>query len=957
MVKKIPGFSRKTINKLLIVFSALQLYCYLLPAQTPTEILKTQAQDHMNVGNFGEAINLLNSYISSNPRDPEGYNLRGVCFENRKEYEKSVYDFRFALKLKPGDESISFNLDRAVHKWETLLYNRIVGYKREIEINPGKPVNFLEVGRCFKNLGNWQEAESWYDEYLRREEPSADELIRYTEILARNNHISKGEPWLKKFTGKFPEDHRLWSRYGYFLMWLGKKQESIIAFERALNLRPYFKEALDGYDLARGKGYVYTVNDTTVRYNFGMPVTVASDEFPIDKFYKKLVRNEYDLQTRILLIKELIKFNRYAEAEKQLQILINYQVKDEQVETLMNELSIKKESYLWQRASELESSLIENPSDEKNTIELAHIYAEQKHFDRALTLMNGFKEKYSSGEPVLYTLALINSWAGNLNTAYNNCKSLLDINPANLDYQLLYGQLSVWLDKNLETAQVYLENVLRQSPDNFDVLIALSSLHMQNNEFDKAVYYLQQASELRAENPEVKKLSHSIKQRKIINEQQELFNLLDEARKSLFNKECERSIELFSRYLKSENSNPEIKKELADAYLCKGDYQTAINILDELILINPDDLGLLKTKAKLMYWSGDYQQAKKEFFNLSLINPDDAEVKLFLGDSYAALDDFNGAKEVYKALLEISPSSFILKKRMSWIEGPEYSGFPVSYMLLPEVYFYADNFDFLYSTYGLRFDLGVTNFLTLGAAGYGGVLSSDSISNNISIIKGIISSRLSSIVNAQASFGSTFFPEKQNSLLAEVSIKVETAGIYYFSAGFYSMDAAQLLYSPYLVDKRLRSNALSLQGDYIISDSWKFSGIYSFYSISDENIANKLQLRMGKIFSKTIVAGIEYFYYDAKDSTALYWSPSAFDSYSLWADWNIVNNKDVNAKIGAKLGYIPSDEFILREFFGSARFRITDSFYLQASFGLSSTIQSGAGYSSTSLGMSAFWSF
>jgi tetratricopeptide (TPR) repeat protein len=850
---------------------------------------------------------------------------------------------------------ITKNLNRVVEVWETLLFNRIVGYKREIEINPQKPVNYLEIGKCFKNLGNWQEAENWYDEYLNRENPSADELIRYTEILAKNNHISKGEPWLKKYTNKFPEDHRLWSRYGYFLMWLGKKSEAITAFEKALKLRPYFKEALDGYDLARGKGYIYTVNDTTVRYNFGLPVTTPSEEFLIDKYYKKLAKDKNDIASRVGLIEELIRYNRYYEAEKELQTLVKSGLNEEKIKTLSNELAIKKESYLWQKASEIKSSLNEHPWDENKTIQLANIYAEQKDFESAINLLESFNQKYVFSEPVLYNLALIKSRAGDLSSAHSYIKNLLELNPANLNYQLLYGQFSVWLGRDLPTAQIYLENNLPLSEHNLDVLIALSSLHLQKNEIDKSIYYLNKASELGEEHPEIKKLSLLIDQRKQINHQQELYSLLEEARKSLFNKECAHSIELFKKYLESVKNYQEVKEEFADAYLCKGDFSQAIKIYDDLLTVNPADYDVLKKRAKLLYWSGDFLKAQKEFYNLSALYPDDAEIKLFLGDSFVAIEDYTNAKRIYSELLETAPSSFILKNRLSWIEGPENDGFYFSYMISPQAWYYSDNFDFLYSTYGLRFDLGLTDFLSLGASGFGGVLGSDSVSNNISIIKGSFTARFSKIVSALASIGNTFFPDRRSSLIADVLIKIEKPEIYTFSAGFYSADAAQLLYSPYLVDTRLRASLLFLQGDYIISDSWKFMGLYSFNTISDENIANKLQLKIGKIFDNVITTGIEYYYYDVKDSSRLYWSPSAFEAYSLWADWGIVNNTDVNALVGAKIGYIPSEKFILKEFYGNARFRISGSLYLQASLGLSTTVQSGSGYSSTSLGISVFW--
>lgn len=176
----------------------------------------------MDAGRFGEAIDQLNKFVSANPNSAEGFNLRGTCYEKRGNYEYAVYDFRTAAKLKPKDDEIRSNLNRTISNWYKILYNKIEGHKREIAINPNVAKNYLEIGKCYKNLGEWNEAEIWYDLYLEKENASSDEIIRYSEILAKNNHISKGEPILKDYTTKFPDDHRLWSRYGYFTLWLGK---------------------------------------------------------------------------------------------------------------------------------------------------------------------------------------------------------------------------------------------------------------------------------------------------------------------------------------------------------------------------------------------------------------------------------------------------------------------------------------------------------------------------------------------------------------------------------------------------------------------------------------------------------------------------------------------------------------------------------------------------------------
>ncbi|NWG27656.1 MAG: tetratricopeptide repeat protein [Ignavibacteriaceae bacterium] len=912
----------------------------------------------MKTGKFGEAINLLNRYISANPQDATGYNLRGLCYENRKDYEKSVYDFRSAVKLAPNDKSYNENLQRVVKSWETLLYNKIVGFKRELKINPDKSVNYLEIGKCYKNLGNWSEAENWYDEFIKRDILSSDELIRYTEILAKNNHISKGEPLLKSFTEKYPDDHRLWSRYGYFAMWLGKKEISIKAFEKALELRPYFKEALDGYDLVRGKGYIYTVNDTTTRFNYGLPVSTGKGEYPIDKYYRILAKKSENNETRILLINELIKNNRFAEAEEQLKILSRSESYQSKVDELEEILEFNKSQYYSKRIVELQKEISIKPLDKKLNLELAQLLAEKKEYDSSQTVLTKLINEYPSNEELLYKYAIVSLASGDLNTAYEKTGMLINKNPDNKNYQLLFGQLSVWLNKDVDTAKIFLNKVLSKDPANYSALSTLTLLLIQNNELVDAEKYLGELSLINSSDPEYLKLTNMLETQKKNNQEAELFRIAESAREYLLKKECDEAIRLFKLYLSNENADRNVNHELVNAYLCKGDFINAISIYDRLLTDNPNDYFTLKQRAKLLFWSKDYSGALNEFVKLNKINPEDIEVKLLLGDSYTAVKNYDEAKVIYEELLVLSPSSELLKQRLSWIEGPSYqSGFPAYTMLTPDFSYFTDNFGFLYSTYGLRLDLGITNYLTIGASAYRGSLGSDSLTNNISIYKGSLISRFSRTVYASASFGSTIFPDDENQFLADATLKAEQPKVYSFSANFYSMDAAQLLYSPNLIDTRLRSNYFLLMGDYIIKTGWKFAGSYAFITISDDNKANRLQLRFGKIFDKVVGVGYEYYYFDVKNETSLYWSPENFESHSIWVDWEIVNDQTATANIGGRVGYIPSDEFILREFYGMTSVKLADSFTIQGRLTFSTNAQSGKGYTSTSFGLSAFWSF
>jgi tetratricopeptide (TPR) repeat protein len=148
-------------------------------SQNNAESFKTEALKQMKVGRYGEAIDLINKFITAKPTVAEGYNIRGLSYEKRNQLELAVYDFRNARKLAPNDKEINDNLARATKTWYDQLYQKIDGHRREIAIDPSRPVNYLEIGKCYKNLGQWAVAEEWYDEYIKREEPSSDEVIRY----------------------------------------------------------------------------------------------------------------------------------------------------------------------------------------------------------------------------------------------------------------------------------------------------------------------------------------------------------------------------------------------------------------------------------------------------------------------------------------------------------------------------------------------------------------------------------------------------------------------------------------------------------------------------------------------------------------------------------------------------------------------------------------------------------
>jgi len=448
-------------------------------------------------------------------------------------------------------------------------------------------------------------------------------------------------------------------------------------------------------------------------------------------------------------------------------------------------------------------------------------------------------------------------------------------------------------------------------------------------------------------------------QRKI-NKESETYSLLEQAREYTFKNQCNEAIDYYKMYFKESSADPYLKKELAEAYLCDNNYDAAIKIYDELILNYPDDYELAKQLAKIYYWSGDSLAALYQFKKLAAENPDDAETKLFLGDTYMQVGDYKNARNVYEELLAISPSSHIVQTRMEWLgsaglNGYSATSFPTHFSIIPDGNYFGDNLDFTYTTQGVKLELGVASFLSLAGSGYFGFVSSEQTRLNLNILRADGYFRFSEIVTGSVAYGVTNFQDDTSTDIFEVSVRAAKQKEYNFSASFYSADAVQILYSPFLVDLRLTANYTLLTGEYITNDGVLLRADAAYIAVSDDNRGSKVILRIGKIFDEVFGVGYEYYYYNFNEQTLLYWSPSNFETHSIWGDWNAIVEADFLLSLKGKLGLIPNENFLVRELHTNLSYNFTSNFVLQARLSFGSSVQLSQGYNSVSFGLSAYW--
>lgn len=959
----------RLIPVIVILFFSLPFQ--IIPQKAVTETLKKTALSHMQAGRYGEAIDQLNKYISANAQEPDGYNLRGVCFEKRQQYENARLDYRRAIALenRAGKRAeYETNLKKLIDIWYPLLNKKIEGHLREIAINSDNPVNYLEIGKSYKLMEIWDKAEQWYDQYLARDDnASPDEIIRYTEILAKTGSITKGEKILKKYVERYPDDWRLWSRYGYFTLWLSKWAVAKKAFETALSFKPFFKEAQDGLDIVNRQAYL-TQQDARA----------FEKEYPIDAFYRKLKKNPGDIETRFKLIDELISAGRIEEAYQQLQIIGVTQAEDQRYQEKWAFVTEYREKTYREKLDSAKAKLMQDETDKESLKLVAEFYEYLQEYDSAMVMLDKYFETYpdEKDQQLRFRYARISAWSREFDKAIDIMDNLLQDYPDNLEYQLFRAQVSVWINRDIELAREYLDNVLKKKPDNLEALISMGSLKLLDRDFDAAQELANKAKEIDPTNDEVIKLQSNIDWQRLRSEEEKNYAILEDGRKRVLDEDCEGALPYYEEFLSKAEPNILILKEYGDVLFCAKNFQKALDTYNE-VLNQGYNYDAAMQRAKVYYALEDTASAIREFKELIKQDSTDFDARLYLADSFAKAEVYDSARSIYNMLLEEweldSTQVKMIETRKGWLPITGIAGiietFPNYIGLAPYVQYYADNLSFRIFSMGSRLELGLTNFFSLGIS-FGkfnlnaneASLDEDVTSTytytgdiNYTTFKGHIIARLSRDLNLGAGFGTSNARGYIKRDESDAFIRFEKRDTISLSVIYQNSDAALILYSPYLIDIRYFANLYRFEGYYKHRDGFKISGSFQYISVSDGNEGNDFVLRLGKYFYKDLAAGYEYYYTNYKYKSSFYYSPTTFESHSIWLDNELERKTDLRVTLGGKLGLIPRNKLIALEGHLDVYYNVLKNLLISGRLSVGSTSRDESSYRFFSGQLSAYW--
>jgi len=954
---------------ILILFSQIT---FPQPQKVDVDAYMNTALLHMRAGRYGEAIDQLNKYITAVPQESGGYNLRAMCFEKRQQYEYGRLDYRRAIAIEKRDAikraEYERNLQHLLDIWYPILLKKIEGHLREIAIDPNQPFNYLEIGKTYKLMEIWDKSEEWYDKYLARDDnASPDEIIRYTEVLAKTGSIVKGEKILKKFTDRYPGDWRLWSRYGYFTMWLGKYQIAKKAFETALGFKPFFKEAQDGLDMATNKAYVTQENPRAFE-----------KEYPIDRYYRILRRNPNDFETRFKLVDNLIQAGRLEEAYQQLQFIGVTKSEDARYKDKWEFVTETRTKTYKEKLDNAKASLSANPNDKDAIKMIAEYYEYLAEYDSAMVMLDRYFEQNpeEKDEPLRYRWARISAWSREFDKAIDITDKLLQDSPNNIDYQLFRAQVSVWINRDIDLAKQYLNNVLKVRPDNVQALVSMGSIKLIEKDFEAAQQMADKAKEIDATNDDVTKLQSNIDWQKLRFEEEKLYAILEEGRNRVLANDPNGALPFYEDYFSKAEPNNQILREYGDVLFQAKNYPKALETYNQVLSAGPNYDAQLQ-RARLYFAMNDTVNTIREFKDLVRQDSSDYDANLTLGDSYSKFGEPDSARMIYNNLLDWkdidSTQIATIKQRKGWLPvtgiASIFETFPSYVSLNPSVSYYSDNMSFRLFGGGLRMELGVTKFLSFGILFFRNSLRASSASLNQDIIstynftgeqlfttfKGLILFRFFDNLRLSVGLGISTVLGKFTRDDYDINASYEKRDTVGISLSYKNTDAALILYSPYLIDIRNYAAIYNFNGYFRNRDGLKISGLFQYVSVDAGNAGNDFNIRLGKYFWPDFAIGYEYAYSNYKIKSDYYYSPRNFESHCIWLDNDLDKKENLRVSIGGKIGIIPQSTLLALEGHIEAEYTPIKKLILSGKISIGSSSRNNSSYRYFSGQLSAYW--
>ncbi|MGL6076039.1 MAG: tetratricopeptide repeat protein [Fimbriiglobus sp.] len=183
--------------------------------------------------------------VKENPNSYHGWDMRGISWYRKGEFDNAIKDFTEAIRLEP-DSSPSYNNRGNVWHAKKEYDKAITDYTESLKLNPNSASSYNNRGNAWYGKKEYDKAIADYTEAIRLNPSSA------------SSHSNRGNAWKDKkeydkaiadYTEALKLDPKFVNGYnGRGNAWYGKKEydKAITDYDEALKLDPKYVHAYNG---------------------------------------------------------------------------------------------------------------------------------------------------------------------------------------------------------------------------------------------------------------------------------------------------------------------------------------------------------------------------------------------------------------------------------------------------------------------------------------------------------------------------------------------------------------------------------------------------------------------------------------------------------------------------------------------------------------------------------------
>ena len=563
---------------------------------------------------FDKAKELLEPALKADPENVELLKLSGLVASNDEDWQKARSNFETVVKFKPEDATSWFYLASAYDRLGDFVSAKNA-YIKVIDLRSGYTEAYKSLCVILMKMNEPENAIK-YAVIANAIEPD-DYIFHFvigTAYMKLKEFQKSIEPF-KRALDKEPDNIGTLNSLGTAYMAVGNSEDAIKCYKRALELRP---------------------NSPMAYYNIGSAYQIQQNHEEACIYLEKACElDDEDEVFKTALAMSKTKLGCYEEASKIYKsLLLQHPEKENYKYNLVT--CFEAMGDLQTAIKMLEGMVYVNQKFILPAQKLASLYIKTNQLNKAKEIYDNILLKGKVSAETFHQYAILSSSLCDTDTAERMLKKVIKMNP---DIAKAHKDLGIiYLNKRLfDYAEDEFKIAMQLQPNDFEIIFEYANFLYSISKNTEAERYYQEALDISPDN--VLALTFMALNKLILNQLDEAKAYIEHALKVNPHHEyiqfcagrifyARKEYDEAKHYLiHAVEQNPDIETQntLALTYYELEEYQSAINIYENLLAKKPENISVLMSLAKCYAGLKDNDKALEYLDKLVTIFPEDEE--------------------------------------------------------------------------------------------------------------------------------------------------------------------------------------------------------------------------------------------------------------------------------------------------------------------------------------------